>query len=253
MFADGEPRVKPLLIFKGTGKRIPLVERVRYIRFFQIALLLLYLLVYCLPSCRYDKRVTVQFQPKAWCDEAVMNAWITVNWKPVCSGPMHLIADVHRAKKTENILNRLENDCNTEVTFVPGGCTSLIQPLDVVVNKPFKSVIDRLATQHMQERLDDYVNGRISAKERRILFTKWVGQAWEEVSSNGKEMIKRSFTKTRIAVAVDGSQDDQINVEGLEEYGVGSSESSSDDPFSDSEVENEGTDLYENSEANDDM
>lgn len=47
VFADGEPRVKPLLIFKGTGKRISLLE-----------------------LTKYDKRVTVQFQPKAWCDEA---------------------------------------------------------------------------------------------------------------------------------------------------------------------------------------
>ena len=30
VFADGKPRVKPLLIFRGTGKRITLVERTRY-------------------------------------------------------------------------------------------------------------------------------------------------------------------------------------------------------------------------------
>uniref|UniRef100_A0A1X7UGF1 Uncharacterized protein n=1 Tax=Amphimedon queenslandica TaxID=400682 RepID=A0A1X7UGF1_AMPQE len=30
MFADGEPRVKPLLIFKRIGMTIPLVERARY-------------------------------------------------------------------------------------------------------------------------------------------------------------------------------------------------------------------------------
>ncbi len=159
-----------------------------------------------------------------------MNVWFMVNWKP---GPMHLIADVHRAKKTDKILNRLEKDCNTEVTFVPGGCTSLLQPLDVVVNKQFKAAINHLATKHMEENLDAYVNGRISAKERQILFTKWVGQAWEEVSSN-KEMIKRSFLKTGIAVAIDGSQDDEINVEGLGEYDI-NSDQSLDDSFSDSE------------------
>ena len=36
---------------------------------------------------------------------------------------------------------------------------------------------------------------------------------WEEVSSS-KEMIKSSFVKTGIAVANDGSQDDQMNIEG---------------------------------------
>ena len=31
VFADGEPRVKPMLIFRGTGKRISLAERIRYV------------------------------------------------------------------------------------------------------------------------------------------------------------------------------------------------------------------------------
>ena len=53
IFADGEPRVKPLLIFRETGKRITLAEKVRY-----------------------DRRVSVIFQPKAWCDEGVMHHWV---------------------------------------------------------------------------------------------------------------------------------------------------------------------------------
>ena len=120
----------------------------------------------------------------------------------------------------------------------------MIQPLDVVVNKPFKDRINHLASKHMQDNLDAYVNGKISAKERRILFTQWVGQAWEEVSSN-KEMVKRSFVKTGIAVAIDGSEDKEINIRGLDNYLVESDEDGG-DPFSDSEdgveVEDDGTD-----------
>ena len=169
-----------------------------------------------------------------------MNSWITYNWKPACSGPMHLIADVHRAQKTESILKRLEKDCKTEVSFIPGGCTGLIQPVDVVINKPFKERVENLATEHMRENLDAYVKGQITARERRILFTKWVGQAWEEVSSM-KEMVKRSFMKTGITVAVDGSQDNKINIKGLENYRVEEDDSSDDDPFSDSEPDEDAS------------
>lgn len=49
IFADGEPRVKPLLIFRGKGLRIKKAEREAY-----------------------DKRVVVRFQSNAWCDEVVM-------------------------------------------------------------------------------------------------------------------------------------------------------------------------------------
>ena len=48
VYADGRPRVKPLVIFRGTGQRIKQQERQKY-----------------------DCRVTVQFQPNAWCDEAM--------------------------------------------------------------------------------------------------------------------------------------------------------------------------------------
>ena len=81
----------------------------------------------------------------------------------------------------------------------------------------------------MQENLDDYVRGKITASERRVLFTKWVGQAWEEVSAK-KDMVQRSFMKTGIAMAIDGSQDEEINIEGLEKYQVNSDEDE-DDPF----------------------
>ena len=49
IFADGIPHVKPLVIFRGTGKRITFLKKLRY-----------------------DKRVSVCFQVNAWCDEPIM-------------------------------------------------------------------------------------------------------------------------------------------------------------------------------------
>ena len=136
LFADGEPRVKPLIIFRGKGKRIAVAER-----------------------ASYGSRVIVQFQANAWSDEDIMKFWVRHCWKSSCDPPMHLILDVHSAQKSNAIQTILEKECNTEVTFVPGGCTSLVQPIDVAFNKPFKSVVDRLVTAHMQENLDAYVTG----------------------------------------------------------------------------------------------
>ena len=33
---------------------------------------------------------------------------------------MHLVLDVHRAQKTEAIINMLQDECQTDVTYVPG-------------------------------------------------------------------------------------------------------------------------------------
>ena len=120
-----------------------------------------------------------------------------------------LVLDVHRAQKTEDIQKYLHKQCKTEPVFVPAGMTSLIQPVDVVFNAPFKAAIDAMANNHLQENLDDYVKGRISASERRVPFTKWVGKAWEEISCK-KDMIIRSFKKCGISVAIDGSEDSEI-------------------------------------------
>lgn len=74
-----------------------------------------------------------------------------------------------------------------------------------------------------------------------MLFTKWVGAAWEEVSSN-KDMIIHSFRVCGIAVAIDGSADSEIHIKDLEDYSIGSDESSDsaeeatdsdEDPFAD--------------------
>ena len=110
--------MKPLVIFRGKGMRISFTEQLRY-----------------------DRRVIVKFQPNAWCDEDIMRFWIKNCWKQACFGPMHLFLDVHWAQKAEEIQDLLEAESNTSVTYVPGGCTSLVQPVDVSFNKPLKSAV----------------------------------------------------------------------------------------------------------------
>ena len=169
-----------------------------------------------LEKVKYDKQVVVMFQDNAWCDERVMEVWIRQQWKPVCDGEMLLVADVHKAQKTEAIQTLLKRDCGTDIVFVPPGTTSL-------VHAPFKAAIDKLATEHLHHNVNVYLQGQINASQRRILLATWIGQAWEEVASR-KDMIRHSFKKCGISVAIDGSEDNDINIEGLENYSVNDEE-----------------------------
>ena len=66
---------------------------------------------------------------------------------------------------------------------------------------------------------DAWVSGKITASERRILMTKWVGSAWSLFCAEYKNAIKASFVKCGIAVPIDGSEDSLINdIRGLNDY-----------------------------------
>jgi hypothetical protein len=79
-----------------------------------------------------------------------MMSWICQQWKPACRGDMMLVLDVHRAQKTEGIQKYLRDECKTEPIFVPAGTTSMVQPVDVIFDKPFKEAIDAMANRHVQ-------------------------------------------------------------------------------------------------------
>ena len=61
-----------------------------------------------------------------------------------------------------------------------------------------------------------YTEGKISASERRVLVTKWVGKVWPEVGSN-RDMVVRSFKKCGIYLSLDGSENGEIHIESIEE------------------------------------
>ena len=100
----------------------------------------------------------------------------------------------------------------------------------MVFNAPFKAAVERQATKHLQENLDSYVHATMNASERTVLIIIWVGGAWEELSTK-TDMVVRSFIKCGISVPPDGSRDDEINLDGLEDYTVDSEDEG--DPFSD--------------------
>ena len=170
--------MKPYIIIRGKGKRISFKEQLQY-----------------------DKRATVRFQENAWCDGPAMEYWANNCWKPYVKDET-----LHKAKKSERITGILKNECNVTPIFVPAGCTSIIQPLDVSYNAPFKKKVEEYALKHMNDNLEDYLHGKFTAGERRILITHWVGDAWEELSKD-LHIAVRLFKKCGISTAAEGSED----------------------------------------------
>ena len=92
----------------------------------------------------------------------------------------------------------------------PPGCTSRVQPLEVFFNKPFNDVVRQQFEKPLEENLQRYTEGKISASERRVLVTKWV--------DSNRDMVERSFKKYGISLYLDGSENGEIHIESIEEY-----------------------------------
>ena len=59
----------------------------------------------------------------------------------------------------------------TSLVDVPPGCTSRVQVVDVL------KIRRSLFEDNLNKNLDQYVDGKINASQRRVLMTKWVGEA----------------------------------------------------------------------------
>ena len=180
---------------------------------------------------RWDKRVSVLFQPNAWCDEPTMKTWIRNDWGNVFTNPAtpgstgkFLLADVHRAQQTDGV-KALLSKCKTTLVNIPSGLTPYVQVVDVSVNKPFKDKVRFQSENHLSEHSDLYTGGKITASERRILITKWCGEAWHGINA---DIVKRGFLKCGISTALDGIEDHLVNIEKLPHYRMPTSDEDGD-------------------------
>ena len=129
-----------------------------------------------------------------------------------------------------------------------GGLAPPCQPLDVCINKPFKEVVKRQHEAHMSENLQLYTEGKLTASDRQVLLTKSVGKAWQEVNQS-KDTIIRSFKKCGISLDLSGSEDDDINIEGIPNYKMPSADEVLEDLVEfHLESDDSDDDVYDNNE-----
>ena len=90
-------------------------------------------------------------------DEDLMKRWIKEIWakhvKKICDEKQTesesiLCLDSFSAHTTEAVAAEFRRE-KVHTVVIPGGCTSILQPLDVSLNKPFKSILRRHWQQYM--------------------------------------------------------------------------------------------------------
>ncbi|KAG3036596.1 hypothetical protein PC121_g1483 [Phytophthora cactorum] len=152
------------------------------------------------PGCRVADSVTAStfgstavehtVQSKAWCDHSIMKEWIEKIWCPNVNGCRMLLLDSLKVHKMANIRQYLENDCATQVQYIPPGVTGLSQPMDVSVMKSFKKKIQDLYVKH---HIDHPFPA--DAAERRVMLSFLVAKAWGLVKA---KTIVKGFRKAKL-------------------------------------------------------
>jgi hypothetical protein len=145
------------------------------------------------------------FNPKAWSNSDLMLEWIKHIYTPSSEYPFFprysterpprfLSLDVFAGQKTKEVITSFKAlKCTT--SFIPGGTTGFVQVCDTVVNRSLKARIEELADQYIDENEREWVEGKYSVSQRRVLLTKWVGQAWEDMHVEDSDMIRKAFVQ----------------------------------------------------------
>ena len=116
--------------------------------------------------------------------------------------PSMLCLDAFWGHLTDEIKNKIHR-LKSELVVIPVGMTSVLQPLDVSVNKPFKA---RLSEHYGHWILDHdrelTVSGKIKRAPRHVAH--WVSSTWTSIPA---ELVAKSFRKCCISNALDGMED----------------------------------------------
>ena len=107
---------------------------------------------------------------------------------------------------TDTVKQQLREN-KTATAVIPGGLTSLVQPLDVCLNKPFKDRLREKWMTWMMSGEKTFTPGGQLRAASLVTVCQWVKESWQKLS---KEMVERSFKKCGISNAVDGTEDDLV-------------------------------------------
>ena len=181
------------------------------------------------------KDINVAVQVKGWMDGDLMLRWFRATIVPYTRGEKALLLiDSFSAHESEEFME-MAKDNNVDVIIIPGGCTSKIQPLDVCLNKPFKSILRKKWLESIEAQVEANPNLQKLTTASKETCCHWI-KAGQEYLAESKEMIKKSFLVCGLTNALDGSQNDLIRcAKELPDLQLPYVDESEDDPFNHSD------------------
>lgn len=139
-----------------------------------------------LPSGTFPRNVVVRCNEKGWVNECIMLDWFQEVWKKREGAFFNsrglLIFDAMKAHTKESVMTAAKKkSIGAEVCVIPGGLTKILQPLDISVNKSFKSHIRACWENWMSEGIHTFTKRGNMRRASYIEVAEWVDKAWSSV------------------------------------------------------------------------
>jgi hypothetical protein len=101
-----------------------------------------------------------------------------------------LVMDSASSHTRKTVLSPFKQHYSTTVAIIPGGMTPLLQPADVVWNKPFKTKMRQRWIDWLAEGEKEFIKSRKCKSASYKLICRWVSQSWSEITA---DLICKSF------------------------------------------------------------
>ena len=92
------------------------------------------------------KGAIVKCSAKGWMNDELTENWVSHVWWNLAFNKRFLVWDSFKCHINEKIEVTFKK-MNTVMGEIPGGCTKFLQPLDVSINKPFKTIFRELSDE----------------------------------------------------------------------------------------------------------
>jgi hypothetical protein len=163
---------------------------------------------------------------KGWMTEGLMVEWLKEYWHRIPGALLKkkgmLVLDAFEGHLTEKVKTVASYLLNTDLVIIPGGITSVLQVLDVVVNKPFKDQLRRLYGEWMLSGNCPLTPAGNIRRPSEALLGQWIKTALDDISP---ESIVKGFKKCCVSNDVNRTGDDVLWEEDHEENSSSSDES----------------------------
>lgn len=165
--------------------------------------------------------VIVAYSRNGWMNETLTIDWVKRGWGTLNFARRLLVWDAYKCHLMPSVKTVVDKHTNTDLSIIPGGLTSKVQPADVSWNKPFKIAYKAKYNEWMISGEKSYTTAGNVRAPSKLLCVQWVKDAWESVTC---EIVTRSFIACGISVKTDGTDDTEIHCMKKDEVAFGARE-----------------------------